>query len=232
MADDNTPGGSPPANGTAADAAVTTTTTQQTAGSDEPLVNKREVVELRKETRENAKKLDAVLDFLKGSTPASKSEPVKADAKAPVDFEARFAAMERQLALKDAYADLGIKPGDARDLIESAIRGHNAQDPGEIRSLVEKYAGLIKPVVTAPATQATQTQVTAAVTQPKVPDGGPPSVDRKAHLPDDILAVPSAAWNAMSPAEQREFYENYKRRNGGGNPFAEKRGVPMIPKKG
>jgi hypothetical protein len=230
MADDNTPG-------TAADAAATTTTTTQQSGSDEPLLNKREVVELRKETRANATKLDALMEMLKGSMPASKTEPAKADAKASPDdrvqaLEARYAAMERQLALKDAYADLGIKPGDARDLIESAILGRNAQDPAEIRSLVEKYAGLFKAGNTAPASQATQTQVTTAVTQPKVPDGGPPSVDRKAHLPDDILAVPSAAWGAMSGEEKRDFYENYKRKSGGGNPFAEKRGVPMIPKKG
>jgi hypothetical protein len=57
-------------------------------------------------------------------------------------------------------------------------------------------------------------------------------VDRKNHIPDDILAVPAAAWGSMSPEEKREHYENYKRKSGGGNPFAEKRGVPMIPKKG
>lgn len=192
----------------------------------QPLLNYKEVVELRKETRETRDLLKQLLE--KGgrpetapvaATPAPK-DPPKGD-----ELTTRFQALEGELAtmrrdgaLKDAFLEHGITDPDLRDLLKSVASNAN---PTDVAAIVAKYAGKLKPA--APQSTSTTEAAKQAVT-PGTTNTGAAGGEARTQIPNDILAVPAETWKQLTPEEQRRRYEADKRDKGGNfNPVAERR---------
>jgi hypothetical protein len=200
-------------------------TVQQSQGSDEPLRNYREVVELRKEVRELAKLTKEALAGRQATTEQSKpatteAKPDGKNTSADVVL-GEFAALRRELALKDAYADLGIKPGPVRELMEHAVKSAN---PENVREFIEKYAAALQPAAPKETQATTTTAQAPAATQPARSNTGAPGVDGKIALPEDPRLIDPDVWRGMTPAERMEKFRASQRRAGANaNPFPQRR---------
>lgn len=229
MADDSN--ASDGANGTTTPAATPPATNQNGAGSDEPATpSHRDWNSMAATQRDISKGLSTLITLLTPQAQPKQQEPKKAttdEAKAApgADVLEEVHRLRADINFKDALteSDVPLSKGQ-RKQIEKLYK---AERPSDVATwLKETFTDLdIKPPVAAKTDAGVSTTL-------KIPDLGQPGVDRKAHLPDDVMLIPAAAWKAMSPEEQRTAYESQKRKSGGGNPFADKRGVPLIPKKG
>jgi len=224
MADENTPQGTPPATppATPADAGG--------AAPAAPLVNYKEIVELRKETRENTALLKQFLERESGrsqpvvpptpTTPAPTSPPPKGD-----ELTTRFQALEGELAtmrrdgaLKDAFLEHGVTDPDLRDLIKVAAA---QASPTDVAGIVAKYAKF--KTAAAPAAPATAPAAVPTGTSNTGAAGG----ESRTQIPSDVLAISKEAWAQLSPEEKRARYEADKRSKGiDVNPFAARRPKP------
>jgi hypothetical protein len=219
MADDNnqgTPPATPPA--TPADAGG--------AAKPEALLNYKEVVELRKETRETRDLLKQLLESGRSSTaptapaattkPETKPEAASGTNDGVAELRARLDASERNSALKDAFLEHGITDPDLRDLLKTAA---SQASPTDVGAIVAKYAAKLKPAV-AP-TQSTS-EPAKQVVAPGTSNTGAAGGEARTQIPNDVLAVSKEAWAQLSPADKRARYEADKRAKGGDfNPFAE-----------
>lgn len=198
---------------------------QTQSGTDEPLYNKREVVELRKEVRGIDGKLaglsGAVAELVKAlspkETPApAKKEPIANTGDAAI---ARVAELERTIALKDAFSELGIKPGAGQDLIAKAVRQDN---PENVREYVAKYASAFAPAVT-PEAPKPDPAPKETITRQVVANTGAPGVDPRHAIPVDLFQIDPGVWKGLSPEEKKARYQAYRRDRGGSfNPFADR----------
>ncbi len=183
--------------------------------------NPDEIKASLKQTREQAKMLEQLLPMVQRLSkimPQEAQEPAKKAAPPAADVTAlRLAILELDTPI----------PKDKRGLIERLYKSDSPENLDEWLASTVAELGIGK---------ATAAPAAAPVEKPKpvTPDGGPPGVDRKAHLPDDLLdPAVGEAMKSMTPAEKRAFYEAYKRKRGMDvNVFADKRSKPLIPPKG
>lgn len=213
-------------NGGAATVAPTTATTadagtqgQQQQGSDEPLRNYREVVELRKEVREMAKLMK---DLAGRQGPTETSKPAAAEAKPEgrsggAEAFAEVTALRRELAIEKACTELGVTSPTLRDLIERATV---QASPADVRSIVEKVAGELRPAAVRETPPTPPPPATAPATQPARSNTGAPGVDGKIALPEDPRLIDPETWKGMTSKERIERHQANQRRAGmNANPF-------------
>lgn len=202
MADENQTGAAPAASVTApaVDAAAQT----KPSGSDEPLWNKQEVVELKKDVREFRKLLGEIgpaLNGLRTQPPATETKPAEKSKEPPAvdgDMSQRLANLERENVLVRAYAAHGVKPGPLQDAIEKAAK---YMPPSELAGLVESF------VKAAPATdkQTTNAGETAQAPPPAgVSDSGPPGVSPTTSLSLNPNKIPAGILSAMTSEERQK----------------------------
>lgn len=189
--------------------------------------NPDEIKAAMKSHRDQVKALEAqgkqlqallpVVQQLQKLMPKEEGEPAKAaetSAKTPPDI--------RDLRLAFLELDNPI-PKDKRALIE---RLYKSESPENVETWLADTVAMFgldkKP------DPKTETQKVSPA--PVAPDTGPAGLDRKNHLPDDILQVDGAVFRAMSPQEKDAYVQRYKRSRGMDvNVFAEKRSKPLIP---
>lgn len=204
---------------TPATSADATPPAQSAQRSDEPLLNKQEVVDLRKEVRSVEKMLKEqilpVLGQLNKPAEPAKEKPQPAQTADAALSE--IAVLRRELELKDVFADLGVRSPQARDLIAKAAKADN---PSNLREYVEKYAAAFQ-----------QAQPAAPAATPAAPpaqpagksDTGAPGTDGRSSLPDDPRLIDAAIWKGMDRKDRMSRYEAMLSRRGiGGNPWVKK----------
>ncbi len=204
--------------------------TAQATQQEQPTL--RELIERQKELRKQHKAFEAMaplLEKLDKHLTSLDSAVLKPEKKAaPQEPEKIAGKIVDVTGLRLAILELDTPvPKDKRALIE---RLYKSEEPTDVDAWLRETVdalGISKP---APVTAAA---VVAEKPKPVTPNGGPPGVDRKAHLPDDLLdPAVGEAMKSMTPQEKRAFYEAYKRKRGMDiNVFAEKRSKPLIPTK-
>lgn len=193
----------------------------QATTSDERPANLREVVEMRKENRAIAKKLDDVLAAIQ----APKTTPSPAEAKrseqaaSGTDVSAELAKLKADLALKDALADRGLDKGQ-RKIVERLFA---AERPPNVDEWLDATLESLGPKQPAPAAAAPTTAATAPAGAPS--NTGAPAGGRGLQLPSNAALLPKEVLDSMSDAEAVRYYETIKRAAGPiqGNPFAFKK---------
>lgn len=210
MSDENQGGAQAPApTATNADATAAPTTTDKTPTGDEPAApSHRDWNAMTQNLREVKKQLAEVLAQKPPEPKAEKPKAETTDEKYAA-LESQLKEMKRTAELKESYADLGIKPGPGRELIEMAVKAAN---PENVREFVEKYAATLvaQPAATAPA----------APQKPKVTtDTGAPAVDPKNTIPDDLRYMPVEVWKGMTPEERRKRWEKFSGQGAHSNPW-------------
>lgn len=211
MSDENQGGAQAPApTATNADATAAPTTTNTTPTGDEPAApSHRDWNALTQNVRDFKKLAQQILDSQKPVEPKAEKPKVEATDDKYAALQAQFNEMKRTAELKESYADLGIKPGPTRELLELAVKAAN---PENVREFVEKYAATL---VAQPAPTAQ-----AAPIKPKVTtDTGAPAVDPKNTIPDDLRYMPIEVWKGMSPEERRKRYEKFSGQGVNANPW-------------
>lgn len=146
------------------------------------------------------KRINDLEKLVKGVLPvaAPKSEQKPETQAAPADAAMqRVAELERRLALKDAFEDLGIKAGPAREVLEMAVKAANPED---VRGFIERYAGSFG----APAAPASAPAQAAPRT-----NTGAPAADPRTALPSDPRLMPKGVWQGLDPAERKKLFEQH-----------------------
>ncbi len=203
--------------------AAITSVTPADAAKPETLLNYKEVVELRKETRENAALLKQLLEKVGQPTPAAaiptppapaKDTPPKGDEVTTrvQSLEGMLTTMQRDGALKDAFLEHGITDAKARELLKNATAGLAAD---KVAEYVASNAAFFKAAsAAAPAKPATPIA-------PGTSDTGTAGGTARAVIPNDITAIDPEVWKTLSPEEKRKRWETERRARGGDfNPFA------------
>lgn len=191
--------------------------------------NKDEIVKAIKDSREAkrvgqevAAKLDQVLAFLQPKTESPVTEEGKPRVRA-ADAMDEVTKLRQELAFKDAMDDVDVPLSKGQK--SNLKRLYNAERPVNVSdwlaSAIDEL-GLKKPEKPAEP---------AAEPAPKVPNSPQPGLDRKSHLPDDILALPPGVTKTMSPTDLVNMWTKYMNSTGGGNPVLSRRSKPLIPKK-
>ncbi len=171
-----------------------------TAGSDEPLLNKGEVVGLRKEVRQ----LAALVQQVVGKQETHKS--TKADA---IDDLGALRSRVAELDLADAIDEMGLDPSrEERTVLKRLFRGDR---PPDVKSWLGETAPLVIRKQVQSTTQAAATPPPKATAQLGAPATGAPAV-----LPSDPRQIPKDQWNALDPAKRKEIADAFVLRNGGG----------------
>lgn len=210
--------------GAPADASATTATTAPvTTTQDEPVLNKRELVDARKEIREANKSIkDAVAQFTalaqQIQKPAEKKEekPATAD-----DALAELRELKGMLAFKDALDERGVTDTKQRRVLERLFRAERPSDARQwLDSEMEGIGTIAKPA--ASASTGTETKKDPAIAPSNT--GAPAVGGNGAAVPLDPSLVPQSVVDAWTPEEARAWYEKYKAQNGVfKHPFADKK---------
>lgn len=191
-------------------------------GHDEPLRNKREVVELRKQTRNLERKVDELTEILKANLGRTSEQP-KPKAVAP-EAEQRVSAgkqalaelqdLKRELALEKALGAHGIT-GQARELIELAAK---AAKPDDLHAFVAKY---VPPKKSGGDEGAPAAAAVAPQAAPAAPTNtGAPAVGGQPFIPESPFALSPAAMAAMSDEDRIAHFERYvSKTSNSANPF-------------
>jgi len=211
--------GAAPAAAPATDAAPDGAQTVVAARSDEPLFNKQEIVELKKDVRSVKKVLEELAPALSNlRTQASAETRSKATTALSQDSDLaqQVATLRRENALNRAFADHGLKPGKAREFIEKQAARLAPEDIGSFvaeylsASTVESAAPAAKPV-TVPTTAAPP-----AVAGKPAGDTGAPGTDGKAPITSDLSGMDREVFRSLPPEQRRKLVTEAFRRGGGG----------------
>jgi hypothetical protein len=181
---------------------------------DEPLVNYREVVELRKETRENSRLLKELLE--RGSAPATQPKKDAAPGDTGAQALAKLEALEARNAFRECLdgLDLEVSAEQRRDLLElyEAKRGTISDTQEWVTARVKAWG--LKKRGAAPA--ATASKETPA---PSVTNTGAPTRDPATALGKGLFDLPPGAARGMSRDELRARRQYELSQGGGGNPW-------------
>ncbi len=195
--------------------------------------NKDEIVKAIKDSREAKKvglevaaKLDQVLSYLQPKTESPSTEEPKGRVRA-ADAMDEVTKLRQELAFKDAIDDVDVpltkgqkshlkrlynaeRPTDVADWLGSAI------DELGLRAVKQDSKPVESP--TEPA--------------PKIPNSPQPGLDRKSHLPDDIMKLPPGVTKGMAPNDLKNMWKKYLTQTGddGNEHVLSKRSKPLMPK--
>jgi len=205
------PGSTPPAPADAAGTGTPTPSVDAGAGTSGQSDDGRwkDVFKFRDTFKQELGELKALVKGLVPPQPKQESAapPPPADA-----AMSEIAELKRSLAVKEVFADFGLKPGPQRELLEMALDKARPEDP---RAFVQKYLSAIAPA--APTTAA----------PPQAPprsNTGAPGAGDKANLPADPRLIRPDIWASLSKDERREINERFQRASGGNsNPYASAR---------
>lgn len=161
-----------------------------------------------------------VLPRLQNMTAAPNGKPTAphraAEPASDVDaMRAELASLRRETAAAQAFADLGVKPGPQRELLEMAIK---SQQPEDVREFITRYHGALRPpaptVIVPPAT----------ITPAGAPTNtGAPSATARQELSGSPLALTHDQVRAMTPEQIREHYRHWRNKSAANyNPTAAK----------
>lgn len=194
-----------PAAGAVADATGTPPATSAPR-SDEPVLNKQELVDARKEIREAKKSIDAMLTALQQKvqppSPPAKPEPATADAAMN-----ELKALREEMRFKDALAEKGISDPKQRKLLTRLYQGER---PPDLDSWLSETLGDLGPGHTASPPAATPT-----IAAPSAPsDSGPPASSGSRDIPMDPARIPQSVVDAMTPEQAVDWWKRYKRQSG------------------
>ena len=212
-------------------AASTNGTVTLATPAEEPLINKRELVELRKETRETQRQNAEILKELRVTNernaridaaaaaaatsvtdPAPESKPdAKVDEKSSGDGAEALAVVrkvQRELALERAFNASGLKEGNPmRTLLTDATAGKSADETVEY---IKKNA---------PASATVTTEAAPPLPATGKSDTGSPGRTASTMLPDNPNKIDPATFSALSAKEKIEIVERWKSQTGGRNPY-------------
>lgn len=187
---------------------------QTAPGSDEPLLNKREVVDLRKEMRDAKAAMAATLEAIKALVPQSKAKPDQPPtATAHPDLVEEVRMMRAENDLREGMLEAGVTDKQARLAIQRLFKAERPQNigdwlPGAIGVLGFARTGSSSP---APATPpATPPQRAAPSSDTGAPAGPRPTVFVVGMNPHEHAALfkslsredqakAMAAWGATTP---------------------------------
>lgn len=159
---------------------------------DEPVLNKREFVELRKEVR-------ALRKLFEGRT-------AETTVAAPTTPSLDAAKLQAELSFRDALDGAGLHDANQRAILR---RLWAAEKPQDISGWLNE---------TAPTVLGVRRPTPAPVART---DTGAPATDRKTVIPDSISALTPAMVASMSPADIVNHYETKVRpRSNSHNPLA------------
>lgn len=159
------------------------------AGSDEPLRNKQEVVELRKEVRGLGKQLADLLTSFKAQAAPAVSPPAAAPGSDVEQLRSQVTALAHRAALADAMASAGMRPGSAA--AELLAKVSSGRPPEEITTLAEMVGKAVAPPAAVGAPPAGRS------------DTGPPGVTGQTSLPGDINRIDPSVWRGLSLEDRR-----------------------------
>jgi hypothetical protein len=220
MADETATTASGGAQGTPADAG---TPAAQAGGADEPLLNKREVVEMRKELRG----LKALIEGLQSRPAAAPPAQVAtqpdggnatrtASPTTPAEqgVADRLAAMERELVLSKACAEFGIRPGPVQDQLER-LAAYLPRD--QIRATAESLVKIQGKVPEAPPATTAAAPPPPAIPAGKI-DSGSPGSNPASTIPVNPLQWTEAIMKTMTADERKMRIEAWRATGTSRNP--------------
>jgi hypothetical protein len=184
------------------------TPAQSAAASDEPLVSKREIVELRKETRETKKAIDAVIDQLKKLVPTPKAAPDSAPTVSPrATPDDATAHRLRVLEFRETLTEAGITDKTQREWLSQQYVATNSDDPSAWLSGAIGALGITKPQTTHPAPGQSPPPV-----QPSAPpssNSGPPAGSRPAYGNQSVLDMDPSVYRALPKEEKDKLHRAF-----------------------
>lgn len=186
---------------------------QQAQGSDEPWVNKAEVIEYHKRTREAERQIRE----LKETIASLQSRP-KANASKPADAGSdRLEALEKRLLIRDAIDDAGVKLSRRqREIVETLF---NSSQPTDISSWLRDTVAVFQPSNPAPTDPPKADSPPAAqgadaqahpFKQPPVTNTGAPGAPQV--LSDDFFEIPADLWKSLPPEERLKRMKAYTKK--------------------
>jgi len=196
--------------------ASTTPATTAAAVSDEPLLNKKEIVELRKETRETRDLVKQFLAKVDGALPAASPATTSASkSDTPTDD---IKALRAEMAFKEAVADIGIPL--TRDQRQKLWKLHQAESPPDVGAWLNETVaafGMKPGAATAPTTPA-QSATTPPIASSN--GGAPVAKGGEEQISKNPFEWPLSYAQKVGAKAFREAWNAYKN-DRGGHPYAE-----------
>lgn len=214
MADEVNPTGNAPVDaGIAVDTATAASNTGSTPHSEEqPLRNYKEVVELRKETRENSKRLESLLakfeNFAAGAKPTKQDAVIANAPKGDSDaaaLAAEVAALRAEKAFEEAISDKGISDRGQIKMLKRLFKSERPSDVGAWLDDADIKNVFVKSSATDVATDSGARPIAPSNT-------GAPAATGGTELPSHPGQLSQSVIDAMTPEQARDYYEKWRRK--------------------